>query len=792
METKPFNENVATNPLRTKADCEQALVDILAPAMRLVESGRRYGRFRMSDSGAVYSQDRTSIEGFCRLLWGLGPLFANRGNISRFPRWWQLSCGGILHGTTPGDPDFWGNPLDDYDQLFVEMGAITAFLFETRQDFWDHLSDTQQSNILTWLDQINAHELPKTNWLWFRQMVNTWFVHTGHPEYDALVQADFDITTSHYLAHGWSYDGYKNQIDNYIPFAYQFFTLMTVGLAEQDYRACNDADDTSPRRNAKSVEENTCFPAETADCATSSFSISSKTAVLSDDEDSNEEASDAINTGNTDEPHSAETQRYKLLKQRATAFVPSYANWFAADGACLPFGRSLDYRFAQAAFWGAAAFASIDLPTGWSLGDMKHLLLGNLRWWFRQNIFQSDGLIPIGYAYPNMNMAEGYNGPASAYWALKTFIFLCIPDSDIFWTTRESDDFKFEPLKLQPEPRMLVAHSRTGLEVQAFTAGQHAPEHNHTDAKYEKYVYSTTFGFSTPKATTVLKQLACDNTLAVSESEYHWRMAFGYADYAVHGDYVYSRWEPWSDVTIRNFIVPLMPWHIRVHVIDSARALHLAEGGFAMPDFGQELAGPNINAVGKVAKAAAQHAADGSFASGWDTGNDDMENLFSATRALNIIVESETLPNANIQAENPNQKQESGNIRSEIPKTMANEIISRPTATFSTPQRSLFYRTEVGLTGLIGAQGFALELSTPEPNTNLLYPKTRIPMQMRTIDHGHYVFISAYLGDRELESVGDDGSIAMPTATLAGNELCIGYRGETRVVDLTELANQRT
>lgn len=724
MKTKPFNEDVAKNPLRTKADCEQALVDILAPAMRLVESGGRYGRFRMSDSGAVYSQDRTSIEGFCRLLWGLGPLFANGGNIRRFPRWWRLSCDGIIHGTTPGDPDFWGNPLDDYDQLFVEMGAITAFLFETRQDFWDHLSGVQQDNILAWLDQINHHTLPKTNWLWFRQMVNTWFVHTGHREYDALVQADFDITASHYLGHGWSYDGYKNQIDNYIPFAYQFFTLMNAGLAERDNRYLHTGSESGKRSDTNT------------ESATAHDDVSSEIDKLADNE--------TFGTTNSDTLGDAEAKRYALLKERAMAFVPSYANWFAADGACLPFGRSLDYRFAQAAFWGAAAFAGIKLPDGWTLGDVKHLLLGNLRWWFRQNIFQSDGLIPIGYAYPNMNMAEGYNGPASAYWALKTFIFLCIPESDSFWTVRESDDFKFEALKLQPEPRMLVAHSRTGLEVQAFTAGQHAPEHNHTDAKYEKYVYSTTFGFSTPKAATVLKQLACDNTLAVSESEYHWQTAFGYADYAVHGDYVYSRWEPWSGVTIRNFIVPLMPWHIRVHVIDSARALHLAEGGFSMPDFGQELAGPNINAVRGVAEASSQHASDGSFASGWD--KNDNEN--------------------------------------------GGKTVAQPTATLGSPQQSIFYRTKVGLTGLIGAEGFSLELSAPEPNTNLLYPKTRIPMQMRAIDPGHYVFVSAYLGDRELESVGEDGMIAMPGATLVDNELTISYRNETRTVNLKELDNR--
>ena len=462
--------------------------------------------------------------------------------------------------------------------------------------------------------------LPKTNWLLFRTLVNSWFVDTGHPEYAKLVQDDFDITNSHYLGHGWSYDGYVNQIDNYIPFAYQFFTLVLVGLTKRDGK------------------------------------------------------------------------QERLLKERATAFVPSYANWFASDGSCLPYGRSLDYRFAQAAFWAASSFAGVEPPEGWSIADFKHLLLNNLRWWFSQNIFQSDGLIPIGYAYPNMNMAEGYNGPASAYWALKTFIFLCIPDDDPFWQVKEAEDFKFEPLKKQPEPRMLVAHSATGREVQAFTAGQHSHEHAHANAKYEKYVYSTTFAFSVPKAAVLLKQGAYDSTLAVAESDHYWQTAYGYEDYAIHDDYVYSEWKPWKDVDIKNFVVPDMPWHVRVHVIDSARELHLAEGGFSLPDYGETI----------------------------ETG----------------------VPN------------------------------------------SVFYRTAEGVIGLVGSEGFDVELSTPEPNVNLRYPKTRIPLQTRVIEPGKYVFVSLYLGDAEGEALTEAGAIEVPEFHLDGNVLTVG--GKT--VTLDELA----
>lgn len=614
-----FNAQIACNPLRTKAQCEQALIELLIPAMDLAMSGSRYGRFRMSDSGAVYSQDRTSIEGFARLLWGLGPLFHSKHNIQRFGQWWQWTTESLVLCTDPEHPDYWGGDLGDYDQLFVEMGAICAFLYETKTEFWDHLPSKSQRNMLNWLDQVNHRVLPHTNWLLFRTLVNSWFVDTGHSEYAKLVDADFAITNSHYLGHGWSYDGYENQIDNYIPFAYQFFTLVLVGLTGRD-----------------GAQE-------------------------------------------------------RLLKERAAAFMPSYANWFAADGACLPYGRSLDYRFAQAAFWAASVFCGVQPPEGFGLAEIKHLLLNNLRWWFSRNIFQSDGLIPIGYAYPNMNMAEGYNGPASAYWALKTFIFLCIPDDDPFWQVHEAETFDFEQLKLQTEPRMLIAHSTGGREVQAFTAGQHSHEHAHADAKYEKYVYSTTFGFSVPKASVLLKQGAFDSTLAVSESEFHWRTAYGYDDYALHERYVYSMWRPWDDVSIANFVIPHMPWHVRVHAIETARRLHLAEGGFSLPDGGQVI----------------------------------------------------------------------------------------PVAT----DRSVFYRTAQGIVGMVGAEGFSVELSTPEPNVNVLYPKTRIPMQTRVVEPGRYLFVSMYLGDVEGESIQVTGSLIVPKVALQGNNLIF----EDEHIELSEL-----
>ena len=53
-------------------------------------------------------------------------------------------------------------------------------------------------------------------------------------------------------------------------------------------------------------------------------------------------------------------------------------------------------------------------------------------------------------------------------------------------------------------------------------------------------------------------------------------------DFEVARGCLFSKWKPWPDVTIESYIVPKFPKHIRFHIIDSKRALTLADGGFAI------------------------------------------------------------------------------------------------------------------------------------------------------------------------------------------------------------------
>jgi hypothetical protein len=285
--------------------------------------------------------------------------------------------------------------------------------------------------------------------------------------------------------------------------------------------------------------------------------------------------------------------RCQAFRERAALAAPRFAAWFAATGDALPYGRSLTYRFAQGAMFSAMALEGMTAP-GLGMGELKGLLLGNMRAWFRKPIFSRDGVLTIGYGYPNLNMAEAYNAPGSPYWAMKAFAALALPDTHPFWQCQEKP-YSAPELLCDTGARMLLSRSVDGRHVQAYVAGQHCPEHAHGAAKYEKFVYSTAFAFSVPVDNMTLIRGAYDSMLAFSPDGLHWQERYGQESYAVLKDRVTSVWHPYPDVSVHTTIIPMGDWHVRIHDVTTARDVQIAEGGYAICREGA--AGPAITAV---------------------------------------------------------------------------------------------------------------------------------------------------------------------------------------------------
>jgi hypothetical protein len=267
------------------------------------------------------------------------------------------------------------------------------------------------------------------------------------------------------------------------------------------------------------------------------------------------------------------------FRERAAQFAEQFLDWFAADGSSFPYGRSLTYRFAHGAFWGALAFANVKaLP--W--GVAKGVYLRQLRWWAARPVFTDQGLLSIGYTYPNLIMAEDYNAPGSPYWAFKAFLPLALPATHPFWSEPEQALPVRPRLVAQPRAGLLISHNESGSHVWALSNNQVRSGFRHGAQKYSKFVYSNVFGFCVPVGGLGPRDGAGDSALILSDDGLDWRTRIRLDDARPVAQGLFSRWRPWGDVVVETWLAAWQDGHLRVHYIDTRRDLVSFEGAYAV------------------------------------------------------------------------------------------------------------------------------------------------------------------------------------------------------------------
>ncbi|KAF8076484.1 hypothetical protein FPV67DRAFT_1604999 [Lyophyllum atratum] len=321
-------------------------------------------------------------------------------------------------------------------------------------------------------------------------------------------------------------------------------------------------------------------------------------------------------------------ERCEEYRNRARAFALDFVHYFDSEGRAIPFGRSMTYRFAMSSFWGALAFADVELPAPLT--------------WGQAGAYNPDGTLTIGFCYPNHNITENYNSPGSPYWCCKSFVTLALPETHPFWTAKEEP----YPHELLETTRALnyPLHITSNLGGHTFllSSGQQCSYPvKQSAAKYGKLAYSSAFGYSVPVGNGTLEELGGDNTLALSDD--------GGRDL----EWLRSMWYPWKDVEVETWLVPPQKetplWHVRVHRIKTARPLTSAEGGFAIYGQGKEgrALEPSIGeAFGTHEKAGEGRAASKAGVSGIvDIGAGDRRGRALRTDAnTNLMVPRAILP----------------------------------------------------------------------------------------------------------------------------------------------------
>ncbi|PSS00824.1 hypothetical protein BD289DRAFT_458400 [Coniella lustricola] len=286
-------------------------------------------------------------------------------------------------------------------------------------------------------------------------------------------------------------------------------------------------------------------------------------------------------------------ERAAEFKKRARLVALDLAHYFDQEGRAIPFGRSVGYRFAMCSFWGALAYADVELPAPLTWGMVKGIVLRHLRWWQTQhNIWSSSGTLTIGYSYPNMYMAENYNSPGSPYWACLAFICLAVPETHPFWTSKEESHWAVIPrTRLLRRPGHIMTNF--GGHCMLLSSGQACGyPMKGTHAKYGCFAYSSAYGYSAPPGLFTLEQYALASQLGLSDDggEY-WktRRISEYSGIETRADdkpVLVSTWKPFPDVHIKTYLVPSEEdrpnWHIRAHRIEAGREVMTADGSFAI------------------------------------------------------------------------------------------------------------------------------------------------------------------------------------------------------------------
>lgn len=274
-----------------------------------------------------------------------------------------------------------------------------------------------------------------------------------------------------------------------------------------------------------------------------------------------------------------DVERCQRFKDRVQLFAKQYVYTLTKEGSSVAYGRSLTYRFGIMSFFSALSYANIEaLP----YGVMKGIILRNLRWWFSKPIFDRDGFLTIGYAYPSQLMAEQYNAEGSPYWALKAYLMLAMDENHPFWQSEEKNLIPLMRCKLLRIPSAIMQRTSDDDVIMLNGGQKPAFEMIHSAEKYAKFAYSAHYGFSVASSYYDFSKTGCDSSLYLSDDGSYFRCRRELKVIEKNERYISSLWHPFEDVEILTYLIPCDDFHIRVHKISTKRDLITKEGGFAI------------------------------------------------------------------------------------------------------------------------------------------------------------------------------------------------------------------
>ncbi len=137
---------------------------------------------------------------------------------------------GVLSGTDPNSPGYWGGiPYFD-NQRIVEASDIALSLWLFRGTVWQQLTPIEKKQVSGWLYQVNGKHTPDNNWHLFITFINVVLDKLGCPADLKLAMQNYQRVKQFYRGDGWFSDGPNNVFDYYNAWGihYQLYWLQQV------------------------------------------------------------------------------------------------------------------------------------------------------------------------------------------------------------------------------------------------------------------------------------------------------------------------------------------------------------------------------------------------------------------------------------------------------------------------------------------------------------------------------------------------------------------------------------
>ena len=231
----PRANPLAANEFRSRADVAAAVPALYEPLAPFIVDA---ARVRLGSFGAVFEQASAELEGFARPLYGVVPLVAGGGEFAH----WDRIRAGLVAGTDPDHPGYWGAVDRDADQRMVEQAAIGIALAFCPEHVWEPLDDDARARLVDWLLGIGRHEPVQNNWQFFRVLVALGLEQVGQPLEPAAVDRSLEMLDGYRRGTNWYVDGVLGNVDYYVPMAFHTYGLIyaaanDLGLGDADRAA---------------------------------------------------------------------------------------------------------------------------------------------------------------------------------------------------------------------------------------------------------------------------------------------------------------------------------------------------------------------------------------------------------------------------------------------------------------------------------------------------------------------------------------------------------------------------